>query len=120
MPSEERTTRSLTVTVSDVRASRLLSFLLLLQARGHMTASQLADELEVSVRPIYRDAEALVAAGIPLRGSSGPEGGYRLLDGFRTRLTGLTESEAKGLFLTGMSGPAAELGLGAAMASARS
>lgn len=83
-----------------------------------MTASQLADELEVSVRPIYRDAEALVAAGIPLRGSSGPEGGYRLLDGFRTRLTGLTESEAKGLFLTGMSGPAAELGLGAAMASA--
>jgi predicted DNA-binding transcriptional regulator YafY len=84
-----------------------------------MTAEQLADELEVSVRTIYRDAEALVQAGIPLIASSGPEGGYRLDGGFRTRLTGITESEARGIFLTGLSGPAAELGLGAALATAQ-
>jgi predicted DNA-binding transcriptional regulator YafY len=119
MPRVKGKAPSLTTIVSDMRASRLLAFLLLLQARGHMTASQLADALEVSVRTIYRDAEALAAAGIPLRSSSGPEGGYRLLDGFRTRLTGLTESEAKSVFLSGLSGPAAELGLGAAMASAQ-
>jgi predicted DNA-binding transcriptional regulator YafY len=102
-----------------MRASRLLSFLLTLQTRGHMTAEQLAEELEVSVRTIYRDAEALLQAGIPLIASSGPEGGYRLDGGFRTRLTGMTESEARGIFLTGLSGPAAELGLGAALATAQ-
>lgn len=102
-----------------MRASRLLSILLRLQARGHMTARQLADDLEVSVRTIYRDAAALQSAGIPLVGDDGPGGGYSLLDGYRTRLTGLTEGEARGLFLTGLSGPAAELGLGAAVASAQ-
>lgn len=102
----------------DVRASRLLSILLLLQSRGRLTARQLAEELEVSVRTIYRDVESLHAAGIPLYGEAGHEGGYRLMDGFRTRLTGLTPREAEALFLAPLPGPAAELGLGSHAAAA--
>jgi len=102
-----------------MRASRLVSILLLLQTRGLMTAHELAGRLEVSVRTIYRDMESLHAAGIPLYGDAGPKGGYRLLDGYRTRLTGLTTDEAESLFLAGLPGPAAELGLGAVVTAAQ-
>ncbi|HEY2792920.1 MAG TPA: YafY family protein [Micromonosporaceae bacterium] len=100
-----------------MRASRLLSILLLLQNRGRMTAEALAEDLAVSVRTIYRDIEALGTAGVPVYGDSGPGGGFALLAGYRTRLTGLTVDEAQSLVLAGMPGPAAELGLGAVVAS---
>nr|WP_042181818.1 YafY family protein [Kibdelosporangium sp. MJ126-NF4] len=102
-----------------MRASRLVSALLLLQARGRMTAQQLAEELDVSVRTIYRDMESLGAAGIPLYGEAGHDGGYELLAGYRTRLTGLTTHEAEALFLSGLPGAAADLGLGAVLATAQ-
>jgi predicted DNA-binding transcriptional regulator YafY len=102
-----------------MRASRLLSILLSLQARGRLTAAEMAEELEVSERTIYRDIDQLSAAGIPVVADRGRVGGFKLTHGFRTQLTGLTESEAETLFLAGLPGPAAELGLADHMAVAR-
>src|ERR671911_409279 len=98
-----------------MRASRLVSFLLVLQTRGHLTALELADRLAVSERTVQRDARELAEAGVPIVSVRGPAGGYRLERGYRTKLTGLDASEAEALFV----GPAAELGLGRELSAAR-
>lgn len=94
-----------------MRADRLLSLLMLLQTRGQMTAQELARELEVSERTIYRDIDALSMAGIPLYGEPGPEGGFALLNSYRTSLTGLTEGEVRALFMLSIPAPLADLGV---------
>jgi predicted DNA-binding transcriptional regulator YafY len=90
-----------------VRADRLLAALLVLQAKGKVTAAELAEELEVSVKTARRDLEALAASGVPVYSLPGRNGGWELVGGARTDLSGLTEAEAKALFF--LVGPAAEV-----------
>lgn len=102
-----------------MKASRLLSILMLLQARGRLSAAALARELEVSTRTILRDIDELSAAGVPVWGERGRGGGFQLRPGWSTGLTGLTEPESRALLLAGLPDAAADLGLGAPAASAR-
>lgn len=94
-----------------MRADRLLSLVMLLQTRGRMTARELAEELEVSERTIYRDIEALSFAGIPVYTERGPGGGCALLDSYRTSLTGLTTNEVRALFMLSIPALLDELGV---------
>ena len=94
-----------------MRADRLISIVLLLQANGRMTAETLASRLEVSQRTILRDMDALSTAGVPVIAERGTGGGWQLLDGYETKLTGLTPAEIRSLFLARPPALLAELGL---------
>ncbi len=93
-----------------MRADRLISLMMLLQTRGRMTAQQLAEELEVSTRTIYRDLDALSISGVPVYTERGPEGGCMLLESYRTNLTGMKEEEVRALFMFAVPGLLADLG----------
>ncbi|MZD05440.1 WYL domain-containing protein [Streptomyces sp. SID5785] len=101
-----------------MKSDRLLSILLLLQTRGRVPAHDLAERLEVSVRTIYRDVEALSAAGVPVYAERGRHGGIALLPGYRTDVTGLTADESRALFILASQGAHRALGLDAALGSA--
>ena len=101
-----------------MRADRLLSLALLLQARGAATARALAGELGVSVRTVYRDLAALGAAGVPVVTEAGPGGGCRLMDGYRFPLRGLRPDEAEALLILGVPAVLRELGLAGALTAA--
>jgi predicted DNA-binding transcriptional regulator YafY len=102
-----------------VRASRLVTLLFTLQRLRGATAAELARELEVSERTVYRDVAALSAAGVPVWTEPGRGGGIRLVDGWRTRLDGLTAQEAAAIFAVGAPQVLAELGMSAALAGAQ-
>jgi predicted DNA-binding transcriptional regulator YafY len=102
-----------------MRAARVLDMLLVLQRRGQITARELAGTLEVSERTVLRDVEALSEAGVPIFTVRGSGGGIALMEGFQTRLTGLTTDEARSLFLVGQPQVAHRLGLGAPTRTAR-
>lgn len=101
-----------------MRADRLVSLVLLLRRRGRMTADELAGELEVSTRTVLRDIEALSTAGVPVYADRGRHGGYSLLPGFRTELTGLNHDEALALLTAGTGRGEKAFGLSTALASA--
>ncbi|GFN03371.1 hypothetical protein Smic_19270 [Streptomyces microflavus] len=102
-----------------MRAARLIKMVLLLQSRPAMTGAELAAELEVSERTVTRDAQALSEAGVPVWAERGRAGGYRLVGGYRTRLTGLDRGEAEALFLSGLPSALREMGLEDAASAAR-
>lgn len=94
-----------------MRSSRLLSILLRLQLRGRITAAELAREFEVAVRTVYRDLDALSAAGVPVHAERGRGGGIVLAPGWRTQVVGLTGPEARSVPLAGLQSAARDLGL---------
>lgn len=103
---------------SRVRADRLVSLVLLLRQHGRLSATALARELEVSTRTVLRDIEALSSAGVPVYAERGRHGGFALLPGFQTELTGLTHDEALALLVAGSRRGAQAFGLGSALGSA--